>query len=207
MTVDTLILVITISCLGMISPGPDFFLVLKNSLSYNRKIALMTCLGVISAIAIHMSYCVAGIAVLITATPWLYNALRYAGAAYLLWIGVKALLAKSSGTAYVSKQAQELNVTAKAAFMQGLLCNLLNPKATLFFLAIFTQLLNASSTMLDKLVVAFIIWLEAAIWWPIVVFVFQTQIVQRRYFKLQVIIDKFLGVILIVLGVKVGLGF
>lgn len=207
MTVDTLILVITISCLGMISPGPDFFLVLKNSLSYNRKIALMTCLGVISAIAIHMSYCVAGIAVLITATPWLYNALRYAGAAYLLWIGVKALLAKSSGIAYVSKQALELNVTAKAAFMQGLLCNLLNPKATLFFLAIFTQLLNASSTMVDKLVVAFIIWLEAAIWWPMVVFVFQTQIVQRRYFKLQVIIDKLLGVILIVLGVKVGLGF
>lgn len=207
MTVDTLILVITISCLGMISPGPDFFLVLKNSLSYNRKMALMTCLGVISAIAIHMSYCVAGIAVLITATPWLYNALRYAGAAYLLWIGVKALLAKSSGTAYVSKQALELNVTAKAAFMQGLLCNLLNPKATLFFLAIFTQLLNASSTMVDKLVVAFIIWLEAAIWWPMVVFVFQTQIVQRRYFKLQVIIDKLLGVILIVLGVKVGLGF
>lgn len=207
MTVDTLILVITISCLGMISPGPDFFLVLKNSLSYNRKIALMTCLGVISAIAIHMSYCVAGIAVLITATPWLYNALRYAGAAYLLWIGVKALLAKRSGTAYVSKQTQELNVTAKAAFMQGLLCNLLNPKATLFFLAIFTQLLNASSTMVDKLEVAFIIWLEAAIWWPMVVFVFQTQIVQRRYFKLQVIIDKLLGVILIVLGVKVGLGF
>lgn len=207
MTVDTLILVITISCLGMISPGPDFFLVLKNSLSYNRKIALMTCLGVISAIAIHMSYCVAGIAVLITATPWLYNALRYAGAAYLLWIGVKALLTKSSGTAYVSKQALELNVTAKAAFMQGLLCNLLNPKATLFFLAIFTQLLNASSTMVDKLVVAFIIWLEAAIWWPMVVFVFQTQIVQRRYFKLQLIIDKLLGVILIVLGVKVGLGF
>lgn len=207
MTVDTLILVITISCLGMISPGPDFFLVLKNSLSYNRKIALMTCLGVISAIAIHMSYCVAGIAVLITAPPWLYNALRYAGAAYLLWIGVKALLAKSRGTAYVSKQTQELDVTAKAAFMQGLLCNLLNPKATLFFLAIFTQLLNASSTIVDKLVVAFIIWLEAAIWWPMVVFVFQTQIVQRRYFKLQVIIDKLLGVILIVLGVKVGLGF
>lgn len=206
MTVDTLILVITISCLGMISPGPDFFLVLKNSLSYNRKIALITCLGVISAIAIHMSYCVAGIAVLITATPWLYNALRYAGAAYLLWIGVKALLAKSSGTAYVSKQALELNVTAKAAFMQGLLCNLLNPKATLFFLAIFTQLLNACSTMVDKLVVAFIIWLEAAIWWPMVVFVFQTQIVQRRYFKLQIIIDKLLGVILILLGVKVALG-
>ena len=207
MSVDTLILVITISCLGMISPGPDFFLVLKNSLSYNRKMALMTCLGVISAIAIHMSYCVAGIAVLITATPWLYNALRYAGAAYLLWIGIKALLAKSSATTYISKQTQPINVTAKAAFMQGLLCNLLNPKATLFFLAIFTQLLNADSTIMDKLLVAFIICLEALLWWPLVVFIFQTQIVQRRYFKLQFIIDKLLGVILILLGVKVALGF
>nr|WP_244894229.1 LysE family transporter [Gilliamella apis] len=191
----------------MISPGPDFFLVLKNSLSYNRKMALMTCLGVISAIAIHMSYCVAGIAVLITATPWLYNALRYAGAAYLLWIGIKALLAKSSATTYISKQTQPINVTAKAAFMQGLLCNLLNLKATLFFLAIFTQLLNADSTLMDKLLVAFIIWLEALLWWPLVVFIFQTQIVQRRYFKLQFIIDKLLGVILILLGVKVALGF
>ena len=207
MTIDCLILVITISCLGMISPGPDLFLVLKNSLSYNRKMALMTCLGVISAIAIHMSYCVAGIAVLITATPWLYNALRYAGATYLLWIGIKALLAKSSATTYVSKQTQPINVTAKAAFMQGLLCNLLNPKATLFFLAIFTQLLNADSTLMDKLLVAFIIWLEALLWWPLVVFIFQTQIVQRRYFKLQFIIDKLLGVILILLGVKVALGF
>ena len=206
MSVDTLILVITISCLGMISPGPDFFLVLKNSLSYNRKMALMTCLGVISAIAIHMSYCVAGIAVLITATPWLYNALRYAGAAYLLWIGIKALLAKSSATTYISKQTQPINVTAKAAFMQGLLCNLLNPKATLFFLAIFTQLLNADSTLMDKLLVAFIIWLEALLWWPLVVFIFQTQVVQRRYFKLQAIIDKLLGMILIVIGVKVALG-
>ncbi|MCX8720105.1 LysE family translocator, partial [Gilliamella sp. B3788] len=69
MTLDTVLLVSTISCLGMISPGPDFFLILKNSLTYSRKIALLTCLGVITAILIHMSYCVAGVAVLIAATP------------------------------------------------------------------------------------------------------------------------------------------
>lgn len=76
MTVDTLMLVITISFLGLISPGPDFFLILKNSLSYSRKIALMSCLGVIMAILIHMSYCIAGIAILIATTPILYNGLR-----------------------------------------------------------------------------------------------------------------------------------
>ncbi|OCG11494.1 lysine transporter LysE [Gilliamella sp. wkB292] len=206
MTLDTVLLVSTISCLGMISPGPDFFLVLKNSLTYSRKIALLTCLGVITAILIHMSYCVAGVAVLIAATPLLYNVLRYAGAAYLLWLGIKALLAKQTNTTYVSQQLIDKQMSAKSAFIQGLLCNLLNPKATLFFLAIFTQVLNANSSTTDKLLVAFIIWIEAVLWWPFVVFIFQTQAVQRHYFKMQLIIDKLLGVILITLGIKVAFG-
>ncbi|OTQ07066.1 lysine transporter LysE [Gilliamella apicola] len=207
MTADTLILVTTISFLGMISPGPDFFLILKNSLSYSRKIALMSCLGVIMAILIHMSYCVAGIAILIATTPILYNGLRYAGSAYLLWLGIKALLAKNTGTTYLTQQSSNKCISVKTAFMQGLFCNLLNPKATLFFLAIFTQVLNADSSIIDKLLVALIIWIEAVFWWPFVVYIFQTQAVQRRYFKIQIIIDKLLGIILITLGIKVALGF
>ncbi|NUE95681.1 LysE family transporter [Gilliamella sp. ESL0232] len=207
MTFDTLIFVSTISFLGMISPGPDFFLVLKNSLSYNRKIALLTCLGVIIAILVHMSYCIAGIAVLITTTPLLYNALRYAGATYLIWLGIKALMAKKTNITYIGEQQILQSISGKSAFMQGFLCNLLNPKATLFFLATFTQVLNAESSIFDKLIVASIIWIEAIFWWPFVVFIFQTQSVQRRYFKLQFIIDKLLGIILITLGIKVALGF
>lgn len=207
MTIDTLILAITISFLGMISPGPDFFLILKNSLSYNRKIALLTCLGVIMAILIHMSYCVAGIAILIATIPLLYNGLCYAGATYLLWLGIKALLAKNTRIAYIGQQSNTKCISAKSAFMQGLFCNLLNPKATLFFLAIFTQVLNADSSIIDKLLVAFIIWIEAVFWWPLVVYIFQIQAVQQWYFKIQIIIDKLLGYILITLGIKVALGF
>ena len=207
MTLDTLILVTIISGLGMISPGPDFVLIVKNSLSYNRKLALFTCLGVIMAIFVHMSYCVAGIAVIITATPWLFNTLRYAGAAYLIWLGIKALLTKESTITYISKSTNKQLISTKTAFMQGFLCNLLNPKATLFFLAIFTQVLNANSSLSDKLLVAWIIWVEAIFWWPFVVFIFQTQAIQRRYFKAQFIIDKLLGVILTTLGIKVALVF
>lgn len=207
MTLDTLILVTIISGLGMIYPGPDFVLIVKNSLSYNRKLALFTCLGVIMAIFVHMSYCVAGIAVIITATPWLFNTLRYAGAAYLIWLGIKALLTKESTITYISKSTNKQLISTKTAFMQGFLCNLLNPKATLFFLAIFTQVLNANSSLSDKLLVAWIIWVEAIFWWPFVVFIFQTQAIQRRYFKMQFIIDKLLGVILTILGIKVALGF
>lgn len=203
---DTFLFVATISFLGMVSPGPDFFLLVKNSLSYPRKYALMTCFGVIMGIFTHMSYCVIGIAVIIKTTPWLFIILRYAGAAYLIWIGIKALFTKVSCSTYIGKDTKKGTISYKKAFIYGYLCNLLNPKATLFFLAIFTQVLSADSALLDKLLVAFIIWIEAVIWWPVVVCVFQTEMVQRRYFKIQFIVDKLLGLILIALGVSVALG-
>lgn len=203
---DLLFVAATVSFLGMISPGPDFFLVIKNSLSHHRKYAMMTCLGVVMAIFTHMIYCVAGIAIIIKATPWLFTLLRYAGAFYLIWIGIKAILAKASGSTYIGQDSQKHNITYKKAFLQGYLCNLLNPKATLFFLAIFTQVLAVDSSLTDKLAVAFIIWLEAVIWWPCVVTVFQSEMIQRRYFKIQFIVDKLFGLILIGLGLKVALG-
>jgi len=206
MSWDMFLVVATISCFGMISPGPDFFLVVKNSLSYPRKYALMTCLGILMALLTHMSYCVAGIAVIIKTTPWLFTVLRYVGAAYLIWIGIKAIVARGSGALYLGEDAKQHYASYKKVFMQGYLCNLLNPKATLFFLAIFTQVLAIDSSLLDKLFVAVIIFIEAFIWWPIVVVIFQSKLVQRRYIKIQFIIDKLLGVILIALGIKVALG-
>lgn len=199
-------LVATISFLGMISPGPDFFLVVKSSLSYSRKYALMTCLGIVMALMVHMSYCVAGIAIIIKTTPWLFNLLRYAGAVYLIWLGIKGILAKANGTSYISDEHGKIDISYQKAFIQGFLCNLLNPKATLFFLAIFTQVLAIESSLTDKLLVAAVILIEAMIWWPVVVTVFQSALVQRRYFKIQFIVDKLLGIILIVLGIKVALG-
>ncbi|QIQ20354.1 LysE family transporter [Zophobihabitans entericus] len=199
--------VFTIALLAMISPGPDFFIVLKNSLRYTRKPAMMTAFGVWMGVMTHMIYCVAGIAIIITATPWLFTLLRYAGAAYLIWIGLKALFAKASGATYYNESAVREDVPLKSAFMQGYLCNLLNPKATLFFLSIFTQVLNADSSMGDKLWIAFIITAQALVWWPCVVYLFQSQWVQRRFFKIQFFIDKLLGIILILLGIKVAIGF
>ncbi|EBX3952635.1 LysE family translocator, partial [Salmonella enterica subsp. enterica serovar Offa] len=92
---DATLMVTTIAALGMISPGPDFFLIVKNAARYQRAAAMMTALGVLSAIAIHMTYCVAGLAVIITTTPWLFMLLKYAGAAYLIWIGINSLLARA----------------------------------------------------------------------------------------------------------------
>lgn len=201
---QTSIMVATIAALGMISPGPDFFLIIKNAARYQRSAAMMTALGIIVAIALHMSYCVAGLAVLITTTPWLFNILKYAGAAYLIWIGIKSLMPQKASKMDLTASQHE-HVTFKKAFMQGFLCNVLNPKATLFFLAIFTQVLNVDSTFSEKLWFAFIIWGLAVIYWPILVYLIQSAPVRKGLAKVQKYVDKVLGVVLVAFGIRVAL--
>lgn len=201
---ETSLFVATIATLGMLSPGPDFFLVIKNAARYRRSAAMMTALGVILGVATHMSYCVAGLAVVITTTPWLFNFLKYAGACYLIWIGIQALLSRGESKFSIDNATQS-PITLKAAFLQGYLCNLLNPKATLFFLAVFTQILQINSGVGEKLWYASIIWVLAVIWWPLLVILIQSAPVRRGLAKVQKVVDKLLGGLLIGLGIKVAL--
>ncbi|MFZ1874248.1 MAG: LysE family translocator [Chania sp.] len=201
---ETSLFVAGIATLGMLSPGPDFFLVIKNAARYRRLAAMMTAFGVICGVATHMSYCVAGLAVVITTTPWLFNVLKYAGAVYLIWVGIQALRSHSSSKMNISSLPQQ-QVSLKSAFVQGYLCNLLNPKATLFFLAVFTQVLQINSGIGEKLWYAGIIFGLSAIWWPVLVFLIQSGPVRRGLEKTQKVVDKLLGGMLIALGIKVAL--
>ncbi|GAA5784127.1 LysE family transporter [Chitiniphilus shinanonensis] len=200
---DTTLLVTTIALLAMLSPGPDFFLMMKNAARYSRGAALATAAGINLGIAVHMSYCVAGLAVIIATTPWLFNVLKYAGAAYLVWIGIQALRAR--GGAAMDPDAGHERISLRAAFMQGLLCNLLNPKATLFFLSVFTQILSVDTSLAAKVWYAFIIWILGVIWWPLLVFIVQSRAVRVTLARAQRLIDKVLGGVLVALGVKVAL--
>ncbi|WP_105745260.1 LysE family transporter [Cronobacter dublinensis] len=201
---ETTLFVATIAALGMLSPGLDFFLVIKNAARYPRSAAMMTAAGVIAGVITHMTYCVAGIAVVITTTPWLFGALKYVGAAYLVWLGVNALLARGTTSLALDGVAQE-STSLKKAFLQGYLCNLLNPKATLFFLAMFTQVLNVNSGMMEKLWYAGIIVALTLVWWPLLVWLIQSAPVRRGLTKAQKVIDKLLGGMLLALGIKVAL--
>ncbi|WP_075182307.1 LysE family translocator [Pantoea sp. 1.19] len=201
---ETTLFVATIVTLGMISPGPDFFLIIKNAARYSRGTALISAFGVICGVATHMTYCVAGLAVVITTTPWLFTLLKYAGAAYLIYVGVQALLARGGGKMDLNS-IEKSQTSRRRAFMQGYLCNLLNPKATLFFLSVFTQVLSMHSGFGEKLWYAGIILGLSLIWWPLLVFLIQSAPVRRGLNKAQKVIDKLLGGVLVTLGVKVAL--
>ncbi|WP_428945155.1 LysE family translocator [Pantoea sp. FN060301] len=201
---ETSLFIITIAGLGMLSPGPDFFLIIKNAVRYRRSAAMMSALGINCAVATHMAYCVAGLAVVITTTPWLFMLLKYAGAAYLITIGVQALLSRGGGKLDLSSVQPE-TTSRRKAFLQGYLCNLLNPKATLFFLAMFTQVLNVNTGLGEKVWYAGIILALSSVWWPLLVILIQSEPVRRGLAKAQKLIDKLLGGVLIALGIKVAL--
>jgi RhtB (resistance to homoserine/threonine) family protein len=201
---ETSLFIATIATLGMISPGPDFFLVIKNAARYPRLAAMMTSLGVVCGVITHMSYCVAGLAVVITTTPWLFSLLKYVGAAYLIWVGIQALFSRTNSKMNLDNLTQQ-PVKLHKAFVQGYLCNLLNPKATLFFLAMFTQVLQVDSSLGEKFWYASIIVCLSMIWWPLLVILIQSGPVRRGLAKAQKLIDKLLGGVLIALGIKVAL--
>ncbi len=125
---------VTLALLGVlivISPGADFVLVLRNSLNQGREAGVYSAIGISMAISIHIAYSMLGISYLISQNEWLFNLVRYLGAAYLVYLGIKGIF--SSQPAPNSETIQQSEYSMWRFFMQGFLCNLLNPKTMLFF--------------------------------------------------------------------------
>lgn len=129
-----------IMLLGAMLPGADFAIVTKNSLLHSRKAGLYSAIGIVAAMGIHMTYCVLGFAVIIRQSPWLFHGIQYAGAAYLCYMGINLLKQHDRNTINIKDNVQKKDISSRKAFGQGFICNLLNPKATLFFLTIFSAI-------------------------------------------------------------------
>lgn len=138
---------ITIGTLVLFSvmlPGPDFAIVTKNTISHSRRAGLFTALGIAAACLVHISYCILGLAIIISNSLIAFNIIKYIGATYLLYIGIISLLAKKSFSANKARvdNASIKSMSDHIALRQGFLCNIFNPKAMLFFLALFTIVIN-----------------------------------------------------------------
>lgn len=124
----------------ILTPGPDMAFVLGQSLAGGARRGWAATLGILAGALCHVAAAAAGVAALVAAHPALFTALRLAGAAYLLWLGVQALRAAfAGGGALVPAQGLR---SLGAAFRQGWLTNLLNPKVGLFFLAFVPQFVD-----------------------------------------------------------------
>ena len=119
-----------------IAPGPDTFYILARSGAEGRAVGVASALGIAAGSIVHTMAAALGLSVLLATSPLAFDVVRYAGAAYLVFLGVRMLLAKASAT---SASADTRGRGVGAAFRQGMITNVLNPKVALFFLAFLPQ--------------------------------------------------------------------
>ena len=195
-----------LNLLAAVSPGPDFVMTVRNSLIYSRRSGIFTSMGISTALAIHLIYCAAGVGYIISTSPFLYSCIKFVGSGYLIYMGVGSFLAKKSKVD-LSESKKETDLTRLQAFRTGFLTNVLNPKATLFFLSLFTFVISNSTPLYIILTISAIIILTAFTWFTIVSIFLSQQNVRKVFLKYEKGINRILGGFLIFLGIKVALTF
>jgi threonine/homoserine/homoserine lactone efflux protein len=124
-----------------LTPGPDVLYIVSSALKSGVRAGVVAALGIVSGCFVHVFAAALGVGALLATSATAFSVLKWAGAAYLMWMGIKLLLTKGGGSAVVPAgvSAEAVPVDLWRVFRQGFLTNVLNPKVALFFLAFVPQ--------------------------------------------------------------------
>lgn len=191
-----------VQLVAVASPGPDFIMAVRNSVLYGRTAGVYTALGFAAGIIIHVSYCLLGLSAIIAQSVMLFTILKILGAVYLVWIGIKALRSKGLNGVDISGQPETQTKDNGHAFRDGFITNLLNPKAILYFFALFTQILQPNQPPLHMFVYGATCVVMTGSWFSIVALFLTTAKVRGAFLKGSALLDKICGGLFILLGVR-----
>ena len=188
--------------MAVILPGPDFVITVRQSVRYGYLIGCLTAIGIGVGISVHVFYTLVGIGFLIQQSEWFMSLIRTAGAAYLVYLGWQCLRSQPNTTIEINVQAGSDTPSLFKAFTMGFLTNALNPKATIFFLAIFTTIVSTTTPM--KVQVFYGVWMcmVNAIWFMVVSVLFAQPIVRKRFLEFGVYFERVMGVLLIGIALR-----
>lgn len=204
MYLNEFLLVAMVHLLAVISPGPDFAIVIRNSVASGRQAGRLTALGVGAGIFVHVAYSLLGIGLIVSQSVWLFNLLKLLAGGYLLYLGIKALRTKAQP---VSDQAMpsQSHLSSGKAFGQGFVTNGLNPKATLFFLSLFTLIISPDTPVLIQAGYGIYLALATALWFSLVAMLFSHQRVRQGFYRMGHWFDRLMGAVLVGLGLHLAL--
>ena len=195
-------IIVGMTILVMISPGPDMVIVARNTLTGTRLNGLITSLGVLGGNIVHITYCIVGVGSLISQSIMAFSILKILGAVYLFYLGYKSFTSKVVSFDEI-KMSQKSST--KNSFMQGFLSNILNPKGTLFYLGIFTVVIDPLTSKGQMFVLVLTMVSISAIFWAVFVLTLDTKVARGFLEKSHKVVNKVFGVLLIGLGIKVAL--
>jgi len=191
-----------IHLLAVASPGPDFAVVVRESVTHGRRAGTWTAFGVGTAIFLHVGYSLLGIGLIVSQSIMLFNALKWAAAAYLVYIGFKALRARPAA-AGEAVQVSTVERTPRAAWIAGFMTNGLNPKATLFFLSLFTVVIDPHTPLLVQAGYGVYLALATGLWFCLVAMLFSQARVRATFARMGHWFDRAMGAVLIALGIRI----
>ena len=126
-----------------LTPGNDMIYVATRSASQGIKAGIISSLGIMAGCMVHIVAAVVGLSALIAQSAFAFNLIKYLGAAYLIYLGARALLSKRQ---MLSINTAVARISNRKLFLQGLLTNVLNPKVALFFLAFLPQFISTDGS-------------------------------------------------------------
>lgn len=198
---DQILIIVGATFLVLISPGPDMVIVIRNALIGGRAASYMTSLGVLTGNMVHIAYCVVGIGWLISKSIIAFSILKYAGAAYLIFLGISSFRRNDMT---LTSSIEDLQLS-RTWFAQGFFNNVLNPKGILFFLGVFTTVITPDTPVETTIILVAIMLLMCALFWVALVLTLETSGVRRFIERSRNSVQRLFGVVLISLGFRVAL--
>ncbi|NRO94623.1 LysE family transporter [Paraburkholderia sp. NMBU_R16] len=187
-----------------VAPGPDNLQVIARGISQGRAAGLVAALGFAAGVVFHTTLAAFGIAALLRASPFAFHLVKLAGGAYLIWIGVKALMSRGLSEAHARPQ-QRLSTV----FRQSVLGNMLNPKVTLFFIVFLPQFVDpaaATSVAVQMIGLGLVFMLETVVIFSL--FGLSAGAIDawlKRRPRIGVWLDRLAGATFVALGLRVAL--
>nr|WP_219853237.1 LysE family transporter [Stutzerimonas stutzeri] len=191
--------------LAVASPGPDFAVVVRESVAQGRRAGSWTALGVGCGIFVHVAYSLLGIGLIVSQSIVLFNLFKWLAAAYLVYLGWRALRARPMSLEAIDGTNAPVARSAWRAFVIGFVTNGLNPKATLFFLSLFTVVISPDTPLLVQAGYGLYLAGATALWFLLVAWLFSRGRVRAGFARMGHWFDRLTGAVLIGLGARLAL--
>jgi threonine/homoserine/homoserine lactone efflux protein len=189
---STWLTVLSICVLGAMSPGPSLAVVLRHTLGGGRVNGALAALAHGAGVGLYALLSISGLAVLITASPAVFRAFQWAGAAYLAWLGIRGLLAQAA-----EPDAPAAVAPGSSAARDGFLMAFLNPKIAVFLIALFSQVIGSDTPWTARALYAGTAWFTDTAWYLLVAWLFSTPRWLGRLRRNAVWFERLFGLILL----------
>ena len=183
------------------SPGPDFILVSRQCLRYGRRISIWTSLGIAIGILFHVALSLTGLSILLQNQPDLFWYIKLLASLYIGYLGIVSLVSKSSNKLVEDATGQIGNQLRSVT--TGLLTNVLNPKALIFFITVFAVAINKETGIFVKSLLGIYMSVATFIWFALVSILLTNKKAIERFKKAIPLLEKVTGFFLLLIAIQI----